>query len=461
MDIRENNYNIEEYAAKCVASALCKVFVNDQENIEESTHDTKNSDKGAKYKVKILNKKGEEYVRYATREQISALRSRTDIKTVELTDDGVPISKAKPKPGYDKIGKEDNDVDNDGDSDESDKYLKKRREAIGKSKAMKEATELLSKNVDSEEGENNKKLDITRKKNKVKINPTLGKNDNDNEMNVEESTIITSSCSSRAQEILRSALLEKKEEPKVGPPEESKEDKKDVDDNDPRGTYARINVIKNKIRSALGIKNPIIMSAEETDEENISEGIPAALAVGAGVAGAAMAGAAALRNKMQKDRKEVTGAAKPAPSSVKPGSIKSNIMNRNAQLKSLMQSTELEGEQIDELNRYEKEKGKNTKDGRPTSKGGTAKNNKAFQYVTKQMGDSRMRTGEPGRSDDPHYRPRRGEKWKKGTKPPTAKDLGKSPEQKIQKRKYRTPSYDNSGRDVYGYGGRSGNWTGD
>ena len=35
----------------------------------------------------------------------------------------------------DPVGKEDDDIDNDGDSDESDDYLRKRRKAIGK--AMK------------------------------------------------------------------------------------------------------------------------------------------------------------------------------------------------------------------------------------------------------------------------------------------------------------------------------------
>ena len=34
----------------------------------------------------------------------------------------------------DPVGKEDDDVDNDGDSDESDEYLKNRREKIAKSK---------------------------------------------------------------------------------------------------------------------------------------------------------------------------------------------------------------------------------------------------------------------------------------------------------------------------------------
>ncbi len=34
--------------------------------------------------------------------------------------------------GMDPVGKEDDDIDNDGDSDDSDEYLKKRRAAIGK-----------------------------------------------------------------------------------------------------------------------------------------------------------------------------------------------------------------------------------------------------------------------------------------------------------------------------------------
>jgi hypothetical protein len=43
------------------------------------------------------------------------------------------------EPKLDPVGKADADIDNDGDVDSSDKYLKKRRSAIGK--AMKEAME--------------------------------------------------------------------------------------------------------------------------------------------------------------------------------------------------------------------------------------------------------------------------------------------------------------------------------
>ena len=43
----------------------------------------------------------------------------------------------------DPVGKEDSDIDNDGDSDESDEYLKKRRDAV--SKAVKSTKEGLDK----------------------------------------------------------------------------------------------------------------------------------------------------------------------------------------------------------------------------------------------------------------------------------------------------------------------------
>ena len=43
--------------------------------------------------------------------------------------------------GMDRVGSEDGDVDNDGDSDESDDYLKNRRKAVGKSIKKKKGDE--------------------------------------------------------------------------------------------------------------------------------------------------------------------------------------------------------------------------------------------------------------------------------------------------------------------------------
>ena len=59
----------------------------------------------------------------------------------------------------DPVGKEDGDVDNDGDTDSSDKYLKKRRTAI--SKAIRKS---------SKQG---KKVALSLKKERVSINPVM------------------------------------------------------------------------------------------------------------------------------------------------------------------------------------------------------------------------------------------------------------------------------------------------
>jgi len=50
---------------------------------------------------------------------------------------------------------------------------------------------------------------------------------------------------------------------------------------------------------------------------------------------------------------------------------------------------------LNELNRFEKEKGTDTKTGKPVVKGGTAKNDKAFQFVAKKYASQRMGGNEP------------------------------------------------------------------
>ncbi len=76
----------------------------------------------------------------------------------------------------DPVGQEDADVDNDGDVDSSDKYLKKRRKAIGK--AMKKESFVKSDWRDSlsEVMSDIESKPIKEKKvnNKIKINPTMG-----------------------------------------------------------------------------------------------------------------------------------------------------------------------------------------------------------------------------------------------------------------------------------------------
>ena len=80
----------------------------------------------------------------------------------------------------DPVGQEDADIDNDGDTDKSDKYLHKRRKAIGKAIAKKKSvkegfsnwrqdlSEVMTDEIDS------KPIKEKKIKNKIKVNPTLG-----------------------------------------------------------------------------------------------------------------------------------------------------------------------------------------------------------------------------------------------------------------------------------------------
>merc|ERR1711907_500838 len=96
---------------------------------------------GKKYKFRVTDKNGRSYVRFADRAKITELRQNPNIESVEMTDHGEPYEGERRKGkqtarakggGLDPVGKEDSDIDNDGDVDKSDSYLKNRRKAIAK-----------------------------------------------------------------------------------------------------------------------------------------------------------------------------------------------------------------------------------------------------------------------------------------------------------------------------------------
>lgn len=134
---------MEDAAAINVAKAMFKVFV---EGVDEVIPDYLEELHGLddkKYKIRVTDPKtGNSYVRYGTREKITQLRAK-GLK-VEMTEYGDPRegerkrgeSTAKALGGggkkLDPVGKEDSDVDNDGKhNDPNDKYIMKRRKAIG------------------------------------------------------------------------------------------------------------------------------------------------------------------------------------------------------------------------------------------------------------------------------------------------------------------------------------------
>ena len=180
----EGYIDVKDLVKGHTANALFKVFVEhhqkdkDGNTIPHEDEEITEAKDEKTFKVRVTDKKtGNSYVRMASRSKIADLRSNPNISSVEMTGYGEPTksekykgkSTAKAKQGLDPVGKEDGDVDNDGDKDSSDKYLMKRRKAIGKAiaasedkvwtdfKGLVEKKEAEEKKITGE-GVNNKKL---------------------------------------------------------------------------------------------------------------------------------------------------------------------------------------------------------------------------------------------------------------------------------------------------------------
>jgi len=155
-----------DWAVDSVAGALYKVFVEgvdkEEEKIELEYANQLAEEQERKYKVRVTDpKSNRSYVRYATREKITALRGK-GLK-VEMTEYGEPYEgerkKKKDVPnnkkGLDKPvhpSKRDGDVNDDGKKDKTDSYIYNRRDAIRK--AMKKEDYLWFEGTTSVEGQN-------------------------------------------------------------------------------------------------------------------------------------------------------------------------------------------------------------------------------------------------------------------------------------------------------------------
>ena len=107
-----------------------------------------------------------------------------DMKKTKAHKDMVAAARKKFDEALDPVGQEDADIDNDGDTDKSDKYLHNRRKAVGKAIKKKNVKEGfsdwrqdLSEVIgDLKKNDKSEDLKVTEKaiKNKITINPTLG-----------------------------------------------------------------------------------------------------------------------------------------------------------------------------------------------------------------------------------------------------------------------------------------------
>ena len=295
----------DELAVEGVANALYKVFVEKEEKEIELAYLQQLSEDEAnkKYKVRVTDKNGRSYVRFADRAKITELRQNPNIESVEMTEYGEPYEGERKKGektarakggGLDPVGQEDKDVNNDGKVNKTDKYLMKRRKAIGKAIRTRAEAYLADGTISTEARPGTKK--ITGKDpvtggpvdnyatGSVVLNPDDGSKD------VKKNGIyshleLKGGQLSEAQKKMIEMYddKKKKDEKKKGsevmdamtkdsvedmkkkaegcPPEDEKEEKPDL-----RSKYAMINLIKNKLRAA-GQRNPMVMMNDPVKEE--------------------------------------------------------------------------------------------------------------------------------------------------------------------------------------------------
>jgi hypothetical protein len=329
---KEEFDNGAELATESVANALYKVFVEKSTpNIEEQVKELKEAyskvnRKGERlYHIIVTDKKtGNTYTRDATREKIAELRANPNIASVEMSERKLDSEKEKTKgantarvkagKGLDPVGKEDGDVDNDGDKDKSDEYLLNRRKARGAAIAARgtQKEEFLGE-VNTEKNNpdaNTKKIDVMKGQNKVVIAPEvpgsgkksssfmqvahydmLGNPLSEAEIKlnklIQEKTL-TAAETAKKEEIAKSlkkkygktaktyaiatSVAKRVAEETVA--QADKKAKKEQDEMDPRSIPTAVNLAKNKLR-AMGLK-----CSYEPEGEQIDEMLPA-LAAGA------------------------------------------------------------------------------------------------------------------------------------------------------------------------------------
>ena len=337
MKAEDFNPAFKDAASDNVAKALFKVFVEgtekEQEPISLTYVEELDSAEHRKYKVRVTDKNTKKsYVRMATREKINQLRANPNIESVEMTQYGEPYEGEKKKgsqtarvtagKGLDPVGQEDGDVDNDGDKDKSDKYLMKRRGAIGNAIATrKEEFIHEAETEDSNPDSNSKEIDVMPKgeRNKVTVAPEQGKglmahNELEGELIAENGyskflkkvhSLQEKAVSQNQQQLagmalayLRGEMPDASEEVKKmakmgekklrdfaktkheGLPEKVKEEmecdsddkkKKNGEEEDPRSMKTKVNLVKNILR-AMGLKMSYepegeVVSEEESDRQ--------------------------------------------------------------------------------------------------------------------------------------------------------------------------------------------------
>ena len=262
--------NLDDAASDAILSVFEKIF---------------EAAEGTKYTVRVKDKKtGKSYLRKADRAKIAELRKNPNISSVEIAGKGAAESDT-----YDKTGKgkkADKDYDGDGKIESGTaEYMGSRDKAIKKAMAKEEF-------IVAEGEEKEKKLDVMKGKNKVVVNPPMNEQQSTMDKDKEQTG---PSPEEKKQLENKKKMLQKKmmmqrqtmqmqkqgrlplnyseenegndaclkggeiHEGSCAP--KSKESKETADS---RGSYAMMNLIKNKLR-ARGLKMSYEPQGEMTE----------------------------------------------------------------------------------------------------------------------------------------------------------------------------------------------------
>jgi hypothetical protein len=376
----KEDFQIEALASDTITSAFTKVFFEGVEkevaHIELDYLEELNALEDRKYKVRVSDKNsGRSYVRYATREKISQLRANPNISSVEMTEYGEPYEGEKNKGQQTAKAKSGKGLDPVGKEDSDINNDGKVNKTDGYLKNRRDVRGAAIAKEEflgevSDKNENNKKIDVMKGKNKVVVNPP--------------SSIVSH------HKLEGDVIVEK------APPGAKFE------------------------RMVKHIKAGYAKGGVSDKEKSI-----------------AYATAWKAKNKSMEEETECESDDKKTKIDAEdPRSIptKVNLVKNKLRAMGLKMSYEPEGETIDELNRFEKETGKDYKTGKSVTKGGTMggddTNSKVMRHMNKVMGAGRMGAGGP-------IQPR-GQKKVAGKKPPEAGEYGserRSPEQIVKNRR--------------------------
>ena len=319
--MKAEDFNMQDAATTSVANALFKVFVEgvkEDEPIHLAYMEELETAENKKYLVRVEDKNGRGYTRRADREKISQLRANPNIARVEIisTDPNKKTAYGDPYEGEAKRGeqtaaaKAGKDYDGDGKVESGAKeYRGAVHNAIQRKKGgtpdgkdtsnVKEA--FIADANDESSNPDKPEIGIMKGKNVVKINPELpgsGKNaksfqyahyEAEGEMIADGYTKfldmiqekkLTKAEKAKKEQIVTSLkpqygktsktyAIATSVAKKVAEEKEEKTGEESGCEDDSRSKYAEKEVIKNKLRAALGIKNPIVMTAGYTPEGEI------------------------------------------------------------------------------------------------------------------------------------------------------------------------------------------------